>query len=75
MSEARKILDVLIKDYPQDTAVKNLQNLALQEEQEQNRQKRLDAEVTALRGLLGAGKYKQVVAKGEPLLQEYPAKV
>ncbi len=71
-AEARKILDVLVKDHPHDTAVKNLQNLALQEEQEQNRQKRLDAEVTALRGLLGAGKYKQVVAKGEPLLQEYP---
>jgi serine/threonine protein kinase len=31
--DARKILDVLLKDYPQDTAVKNLQNLALQEEQ------------------------------------------
>ncbi len=71
-AEARKILDVLIKDYPQDTAVKNLQNLALQEEQEQNRQKRLETEITGLRGMLGAGKYKQVVAKGEPLLQEYP---
>jgi eukaryotic-like serine/threonine-protein kinase len=70
--EARRILDLLVKDHPQDTAVKNLQNLALQEEQEQNRQKRLDSEITALRGLLGAGKYKQVVAKGEPLLQEYP---
>jgi len=70
--EARKILDVLVKDYPQDTAVKNLQNLALQEEQEQKRQKRLESEITGLRGLLGAGKYKQVVAKGEPLLQEYP---
>jgi serine/threonine protein kinase len=70
--EARKILDVLVKDHPQDTAVKNLQNLALQEEQEQERQKRLDSEVTALRGLLGAGKFKQVVTKGEPLLQEYP---
>ena len=71
-AEARKILDVLIKDYPQDTAVKNLQNLALQEEQEQKRQKRLESEITVLRGMLGAGKYKQVVAKGEPLLQEYP---
>jgi serine/threonine-protein kinase len=70
--DARKILDVLLKDYPQDTAVKNLQNLALQEEQEQKRQKRLESEVTGLRGLLGAGKFKQVVAKGEPLLQEYP---
>jgi serine/threonine protein kinase len=71
-AEARKILDVLIKDHPQDTAVKNLQNLALQEEQEQKRQKRLETEITGLRGMLGAGKYKQVVAKGEPLLQEYP---
>jgi len=70
--EARKILDVLLKDHPQDTAVKNLQNLALQEEQEQKRQKRLESEITGLRGLLGAGKFKQVVAKGEPLLQEYP---
>jgi serine/threonine protein kinase len=70
--EARKILDLLLKDYPQDTAVKNLQNLALQEEQEQKRQKRLEAEITGLRGLLGAGKFKQVVTKGEPLLQEYP---
>jgi len=71
-AEARKILDILVAEHPQDTAVKNLQNLALQEEQEQKRQKRLDSEITALRGLLGAGKFKQVVIKGEPLLQEYP---
>jgi len=71
-AEARKVLDVLTKEHPQDTAVKNLQNLALQEEQEQQRQKRLEAEITVLRGMLGAGKFKQVVAKGEPLLQEYP---
>ena len=71
-SDARKVLDVLIVDHPQDTAVKNLLALAAQEEQEQKRQKRLEQELTALRGLLGAGKLKQVVAKGEALLQEYP---
>jgi serine/threonine-protein kinase len=71
-SDARKVLDVLLKEHPQDTAVKNLQNLATQEEQEQKRQKRLEAEITVLRGLLGAGKFKQVVTKGEPLLQEFP---
>ena len=71
-ADARKILDVLVTEHPQDTAVKNLQNLALQEEQEQKRQKRLESEITVLRGLLGAGKVKQVVAKGEPLLQEFP---
>jgi serine/threonine protein kinase len=71
-ADARKILDVLVTEHPQDMAVKNLQNLALQEEQEQKRQKRLETEITGLRGLLGAGKFKQVVTKGEPLLQEYP---
>ena len=71
-SDARKILDVLLKEHPQDTAVKNLQNLATQEEQEQKRQKRLEGEITVLRGLLGAGKFKQVATKGEPLLQEFP---
>jgi hypothetical protein len=71
-ADARKILDVLAVEHAQDTAVKNLQNLALQEEQEQKRQKRLEAEVTSLRSMLGAGKFKQVVAKGEPLLQEFP---
>ncbi len=71
-ADARKILDVLVTEHPQDTAVKNLQNLALQEEEEQKRQKRLESEITVLRGLLGAGKVKQVVAKGEPLLQEFP---
>ncbi|MGC2831638.1 MAG: protein kinase [Candidatus Acidiferrum sp.] len=71
-SEAQKVLESLVRQHPQDAAVKNLQNLAQQEEQEQNRQKRLEAEITVLRGLLGAGKYKQVVTKGEPLQQEYP---
>ena len=70
--DARKILDVLIVEHPQDTAVKNLQNLSLQEEQEQKRQKRLETEITSLRSMLGAGKYKQVVTKGEPLLKEFP---
>jgi eukaryotic-like serine/threonine-protein kinase len=70
-TQARKILDVLVKEHPQDTAVKNLQNLAVQEENEQQRQKRLETEIAGLRGLVASGKFKQVVAKGEPLLQEY----
>lgn len=71
-ADASKALQSLVQQHPQDTAVRNLQNLAQQEEQEQNRQKRLETEISALRGLLGAGKFKQVVAKGEPLLGEYP---
>jgi serine/threonine protein kinase len=71
-AEATKALADLLKEFPDDAAVKNLQNLAAQEEQEQTRQKRLETEVAALRSLLGAGKFKQVVAKGEPLLKEFP---
>ena len=70
--EAKKVIEVLVKGHPQDIAVKNLQNLSQQEEQEQNRQKKLESEIAVLRGLLGAGKFKQVVTKGEPLLQEFP---
>jgi len=72
IAEAAKGLEALVKDYPQDTAVRNLQNLISQEQRDQQRQNRLETEITALRGLLGAGKFKQVVAKGEPLLEEFP---
>jgi serine/threonine protein kinase len=71
-AEANQALAALVKEFPDDAAVKNLQNLAAQEEQEQTRQKRLETEVAALRSLLGSGKFKQVVAKGEPLLKEFP---
>lgn len=71
-AEANQALAALVKEFPDDAAVKNLQNLASQEEQEQTRQKRLETEVAALRALLGSGKFKQVVTKGEPLLKEFP---
>jgi len=71
-AEANQALAALVKEFPDDAAVKNLQNLASQEEQEQTRQKRLETEVAGLRSLLGAGKFKQVVTKGEPLLKEFP---
>jgi eukaryotic-like serine/threonine-protein kinase len=70
--EASKLLAALVKEFPEDSAVKHLQNLASQEEQEQKRQQRLETEISSLRGLLGEGKFKQVVAKGEPLLKEFP---
>jgi serine/threonine protein kinase/TolA-binding protein len=71
-AEARTVLDGLLHDHPQDTAVIYLQELALQQEQDQKRQKRLLVELTSLRGLLAREKFKQVVTRGESLLQEYP---
>jgi serine/threonine protein kinase len=71
-TDASQLLSSLVKEFPEDSAVKHLQNLASQEEQEQKLQKRLETEISALRGLLGEGKFKQVVAKGEPLVKEFP---
>jgi len=71
-SEARGMLDDLIKTFPQDTAIRNLQALAVEEEREQTRRKRLEEEMKTLRGFLVAGELEKIVAKGETLLQEYP---
>jgi serine/threonine protein kinase len=73
LAEARKVLDVLMKDQPADTTVKNLSNLLVQEEQEEKRKKRLEAELANLRGLVSEGKLREAVAKGEGLLREFPA--
>jgi serine/threonine-protein kinase len=70
--EARKKLDRLLHDHPQDTAVLYLKNLVVQQEEEEKRQKRLVVELASLRALLAQEKFKQLVARGEVLLQEYP---
>jgi eukaryotic-like serine/threonine-protein kinase len=70
--EARKALEVLTREQPQDTTVRNLQALLLQEEQEEKRKKRLEEDLTSLRGLVSAGKLREAVAKGEGLLKEFP---
>jgi eukaryotic-like serine/threonine-protein kinase len=72
LNDARKALDVLAKERPQDSTVRNLQALLAQEEQEQKRQKRLEEELKNLRGLASAGELKELVAKGEALLNEFP---
>ena len=42
------------------------------EEQEQRNSKRLQEELANLRGLIGEGKLREVVAKGEALLANFP---
>ncbi len=72
LAEARKGLEVLAKEQPQDTTVRNLQTLLTQEEQEEKRKKRLQEELTALRTLVSTGKFREAAAKGEGLLKEFP---
>ena len=72
LAEARKALDALTKVQAQDTTIKNLQAMLELEEQEQKNSKRLQEELANLRGLIGVGKLREVVAKGEALLGEFP---
>jgi eukaryotic-like serine/threonine-protein kinase len=72
LAEARKGLEVLAREQPQDTTVRNLQALLTQEEQEEKRKKRLEEELTSLRSLVSTGKFREAAAKGEGLLKEFP---
>jgi serine/threonine-protein kinase len=72
LAEARKGLEALAKEQPQDTMVRNLQTLLTQEEQEEKRKKRLEEELTSLRSLVSTGNFREAAAKGEGLLKEFP---
>lgn len=72
LTEARRALDALAKDQAQDTTIRNLEALLDLEEQEQKNSRRLQNELANLRGLVGAGKLREVVVKGEALLGEFP---
>jgi len=72
LGEARKSLDALTREQPQDTTVRNLQSLLAQEEQELKKRKRLEAELTSLRSLVGEGKFKEATTRGELLVRDYP---
>ena len=72
LADARKALELLTREQPQDTTVRNLQALLSQEEQEEKRKKRLEEELTGLRSLVSGGRLREAVAKGEGLLKEFP---
>lgn len=72
LAEARKALETLTREQPQDTTVRNLQSLLLQEEQEVKRKKRLEEELANLRGMVSSGKLREAVARGEGLLKDFP---
>ncbi|HUL45445.1 MAG TPA: protein kinase [Candidatus Bathyarchaeia archaeon] len=71
-AEARKALEALTREQPQDATVRNLQALLAQEEQEQKRKKRLEEELAGVRGLISSGNLAEAMARGEALLREFP---
>ncbi len=72
LAEARQALEVLKREQPADSTVRNLLALLAQEEQDEKRRKRLEAELAALRSMVSAGKLREAAAKGELLLAEFP---
>ncbi|MGB9463920.1 MAG: protein kinase, partial [Candidatus Acidiferrum sp.] len=72
LAEARIALEVLSRQNPQDTTVRNLQGLLAQEEQEEKRRTRLEEALANLRGLVSTGRLAEAVAKGEALFGEFP---
>jgi len=59
-------------NHAQDPAVKNLPNLALDAEREQQKARRPIEGISAVRALLGDEKYAEALTKGKALLREYP---
>jgi len=71
-AEARKMIEALAREHPQDSAVKSLQSIVLDNEREHQKGMRFTSEIAALRTLLGSGKLSEALAKGQVLLREYP---
>jgi len=71
-AEARKRIEALAKKHPQDSAVKSLQTIVLDNEREQQKSIRFAGEIAALRALLSSGNLSEALVKGEVLLREYP---
>jgi eukaryotic-like serine/threonine-protein kinase len=71
LAEARKSLEVLTREQPNDSAIRNLQSLLAREEREERQRKRLAEELTSLRSLVSAGRLSEAVKKGDALLQEF----
>jgi serine/threonine protein kinase len=65
-------IEQLLKLYPGDPNIKNLQTVAAEGVHHQKKRKRLEAGISELRELFGAENYRAVAAQGEILLQEFP---
>ena len=70
--KALALLDELLKSYPAESAVIKLRELVVQEEQERERQKRLEKERKALRQLVDKKDYATAMQRGEGIQKEFP---
>lgn len=70
--EAREMLAVLVREFPQDPAVQNLITLSSQEQGALARQQHLQGELATLRALVNQRKFDEALGRGQRLLAEFP---
>jgi serine/threonine-protein kinase len=70
--KALGVLDQLLKSYPEESAALKLRELVLQEEQERERQQKLEKERKALRQLIDKKDYATAMQRGEGIQKEFP---
>jgi len=70
--KALGVLDELLKSYPGESAVIKLRELVVQEEQERERQKKLEKERKALRQLVDKKDYTAAMERGQGIQKEFP---
>jgi len=70
--EALQKLAQVLERSPSDSTAKNLRTLALQGQQQQNRERQFQGELAGLRVLVKEKKYQEVITRGEKLLADFP---
>jgi len=70
--EAVESAERVLRQFPSNSTAKNLRTLAQQGREQQHREQQLQRDLAILRALAKEGKYAEVVARGERLLQELP---
>jgi TonB family protein len=70
--EAVEAAERVLRQFPSNSTAKNLRTLAQQGREQQRRKQQLQRDLSILRALAKEGKYAEVIARGERLLQELP---
>jgi len=71
-TQALTVLDDLLKNYPDEPAAKQLRELVLKEQQEADKEKRLEGELAGLRQIIEQKDFATAVQKAEKLQKDFP---
>ncbi len=72
LDDAAAIVESLSSQQPDDSAIRKMSGLVLEEKEEIRRKQKLQAELAQLQSLVNAERFSDAVARGERLLREFP---